>query len=241
MNTDSDEVQVWRWRVEPPGPHLALTLRVMEALRSASVQVRHRAGYGPYPAAFHGEDRAGHKHAFWLPEDEDGDGLIDHIVVYCANGIDALTISGLAAVRSFRVGRMKYRLRPSWMGARPVGGFFGPAVHWRAMTPYITPRHRLTKTGKERPGCKLEVQFAREIELRKLPAPLSVDWQPSTWCGEDSVLASQFITERRKPGEGPPGDAVASFPHVSFAEAVPGPLAFGYGAHFGMGLLTPVL
>lgn len=56
------------------------------------------------------------------------------------------------------------------------------------------------------------------------------------------VLSSSIITVRRKAGSGaqPPSDAVASFPTISFAEPVFGPLAFGFGAHFGLGQLVPV-
>jgi CRISPR-associated protein Csb2 len=239
MSGDGDQVKVWRWCIKPPGPHLTRTLPAVEALRGAAVSARREMGYGMFPASFHGDGHTDHQHSFWLPEDEDGDGLIDHIAVFCAYGIDSLTISGLAAVPGFMLGERFYRIAPSWMGARPRGGLFGPATCWKAVTPYITPRHRLTKTGKARPDCRLEAQFPNEIARRDLPLPLSVHWEASTWCGEDRVLASQFITERRKEGEGPPGDAVASFPHVRFAEAVSGPLAFGYGAHFGMGFLAP--
>lgn len=236
---DGKRVSVWRWRIIGVGPHLAATLQVMEAVRRAAKDARLRAGYGVFPDYFHGGDGAGHKHAFWLPEDEDGDGLIDHIVMFCSGGVDAQTISGLALVREVELDGAFFRLAPSWMGSRPLGGLFGPAALWRAVTPYITPRYRLTKTGKERPDFTAPAQFADEIALRELPKPVSIEWRSAAWCGEDLVLASQFICKRKKQTGKPPGDAVASFPIVTFAKPVEGPLAFGYGAHFGMGLLMP--
>lgn len=241
MNETFERVEVWRWSVEPPGPHLAGAVAVMEALRGAVSETRRAAGYGPFPESFHGGGGSGHAHAFWLPEDNDGDGMIDHIVVFCANGVDALTIAAMAAVQSFRLGGRRYRIAPSWMGPRPSGGLFGPAAVWRAVTPYVTPRWRLTKTGRERADSTPEAQLTREIALRGLPEPLSIDWRPSVWCGEDCLLATQFVTGRSKRDESPPGDAMASFPHVTFPEAVAGPLAFGYAAHFGLGMLTPVI
>jgi len=60
--------------------------------------------------------------------------------------------------------------------------------------------------------------------------------------GDDLVMASSFEMERWKGGAGlsPPGDAVAAFPKITFPEPVMGPLAFGYGAHFGLGQLVPI-
>lgn len=239
MRDGETEVQVWRWRVVSPGPHLALTLPVMEAVRSEAGRLRRAAGHGPFPERFHGGGGTEHQHAFWLPEDDDGDGLIDHILVYCAGGIDAQTIAALAAVERLELGGTWYRLLPSWMGARPVGGLFGPAKDWCALTPYITTRHWHTKTGKVRAACAPEAQFARELELRGLPMPAALSWQASEWCGEDLLLASQFVWKRAKENETPPSDAVAAFARLSFAEPVMGPLAIGYNAHFGMGMLLP--
>lgn len=236
---DGERVEVWRWRISGERPHLAATLPVMDAVRRAAKDTPIPAGRGVFSNSLHGSDRGGHRHAFWLPEDEDSDGLIDHIVVFCSGGLDAPTIAGFALVRGFELEGVFCRVAPSWMGARPIGGLFGPAMNWRAITPYITSRHRLTKTGKERPDFAAPVQFTDEIVLRGLPRPVSVDWRSATWCGEDQVLASQFVCERKKPTDKPPRDALVSFPAVTFAEPVEGPLAFGYGAHFGMGLLVP--
>jgi CRISPR-associated protein Csb2 len=211
----------------------------MEAIRKAAGRMRHRFGYGLFPESFHGGDRAGHGHAFWLPEDEDDDGEIDHIWVSCANGLDGPTIASLAAVEWFRTGGCKYHVEPSWMGPQPLDGLFEAAQAWRALTPYITSRRRLSKTGKVRADETPDAQLIREIALRKLPLPSAINWSPANWCGEDEVFAGQFVCERESKG-GPPGDAVASFPYIVFPKAVPGPLAFGYAAHFGMGVMVPL-
>jgi CRISPR-associated protein Csb2 len=195
-------------------------------------------GYGHFPESFHGADKEGHRHAFWIPEDEDSDGFIDHIWVFCANGMDGGTIAALAGVEWFPAGGCRYSVAPSWMGSRPAGGIFGPSTEWRALTPYVTSRRRLTKTRRERADETPDAQLLREISRRRLPAAASIRWTPEVWCGEHQVLASQFAVERDKRG-GPPEDALASFPEILFAEPVAGPLSFGYGAHFGLGVLLP--
>jgi CRISPR-associated protein Csb2 len=238
MTNDPDRVELWRWRITPPGPQLTMTLPAMETIRGAVAHVNYRRGHKELPASFHGGDRSGHGHAFWLPEDADGDGHIDHVLVFCANGMDAEIIASLASVSWFPLGDNEYRMAPSWMGPRPRGGLFGPATVWSALTPYVTPWRRLTKTGKERVRYTLDAQLLEEIRLRGLPTPSGVDWKPSAWCGDDPVLASQFASRGAKK-DGPPSDAVASFPLVTFPSPVAGPLAFGFGAHFGLGLLVP--
>jgi CRISPR-associated protein Csb2 len=97
----------------------------------------------------------------------------------------------------------------------------------------------LTKTGKERADFTPEAQLISEMAKRRLPAPAAISWQAYTYVGDNLVLASAFVTRKFK-GDPPPGDAVAAFPTVEFSEDVVGPLAFGYGAHFGLGQLIPL-
>jgi hypothetical protein len=56
-------------------------------------------------------------------------------------------------------------------------------------------------------------------------------------------MAAAFATTRlrgRFEPVRPPSDAVGAFAEVVFPEPVCGPLAFGFGAHFGLGLMAPV-
>jgi CRISPR-associated protein Csb2 len=114
-----------------------------------------------------------------------------------------------------------------------------------AATPFVTRLWRLTKTGKERAEFTPSAQLIREIrELedcdrnRRLPEPAGVAWLPAIAVGHESMSPKDFAlaTERSQPA----GDAIAGFPIVTFTEPVRGPIALGYGAHFGLGLLVPV-
>ncbi len=55
-------------------------------------------------------------------------------------------------------------------------------------------------------------------------------------------MASDFLMQRKNGSAGllPAVDAVAAFPTIEFGEAVEGPLAIGYGAHFGLGRFEPL-
>lgn len=235
-------VQLWRWRFVKPGPSLALALLVGEALKGVVTRLSVDRGEGLLPESLYRDPASEHRHAFWLPGDEDGDGLIDHAWVYAANGLPHNVIAALAQVEFVRIGETRYELAPDGKSPVAAGGPLGPASTWRAATPYVTPKWRLTKTGKERPAFTPDAQLGAEIAARGLPKPVSFTWQRSTWLGEDFVMASSFVLARRKegPGSRPPSDTVASFPAVTFPEPVVGPLAFGFGAHFGLGMLMPL-
>jgi len=56
--------------------------------------------------------------------------------------------------------------------------------------------------------------------------------------GDGFLPASAFVTQRRNE-QRPRSDAMAGFPRGTFLTPVSGPMAFGFGAHFGLGLLVP--
>ncbi len=128
------------------------------------------------------------------------------------------------------------------MGEFGHGSLCGEAQIWSAITPYVTPNWRLTKTGKERAAFTPDVQLKKEAASMGLPDVKHIDWQPFVWLGEDRISPQAFMLERTSKlfYNTPPKDAVAAFPTVHFEELVAGPLAFGYGSHFGLGLMRPV-
>ena len=100
-----------------------------------------------------------HRHAFWLPEDADGDGWIDHVSVFVAGGmsrevqarLDRITRLWLAPKqRSEEVdaepGSVKeWRLALEGFG-QPAdfdGGarIFGTSRRWRSVTPFLASGH----------------------------------------------------------------------------------------------------
>ena len=232
---DGSSVLGWRWRIGKAGPPIQMTLPFAEAVRAAVMDAARSIGLERLPDAFHHSGTDEHTHAYWLPEDEDDDGLVDHVLVYARSGIEADVVTALAHVRAVRLGNSGYLLLPDWMGQVPPSDLIGPSKCWRGVTPYVTPLWRLTKTGKERPDFTPEAQLLGEFERMKLPtAP--PDWKPARWTDAGPLVASAFDM-RRANGKGPNKEAVAAFLNVAFPQPVLGPLAFGYGAHFGLGLL----
>jgi CRISPR-associated protein Csb2 len=224
----------FRWRLAgAPGPALTQALRLGEAVRAVVMRAGNRIGLASLPAVFHGAGGAGpHDHAYWLSEDRDGDGRIDHVLVHANAGIPAGVIPALAAAGTVWLGpEAEWSLAPVWMGCPAPGGLFGPSRRWAAATAYVTPRWRTDRHGRERPGLDPEQQLRREIALRGLPPPVSVCWR-----AHDTGPTFVTVTKTRRA----PRDAWQGQPLIRFATQVQGPLAFGFGAHFGLGLLRAI-
>lgn len=236
-----DGPQGFRWRLAGEAlPPVGAALRLGQAVRASVYRAAAARGMARLPDGFHGiGDDPGHGHAFWLPEDADGDGRLDHVLLFAERGLPADLVPVLAAPGEVWLGPLgRWTLRPDWMGRRGAGGLFGPARRWRTASAYVTPRWQTRRPGAAvRDGRAPAEQLWRDVVSRGLPPPLAIDWAAGiAWAGgaagpQDFVIASG---KRR-----PPGDWSLGFPALTFEAPVWGPLAFGFGAHFGLGLLVP--
>jgi CRISPR-associated protein Csb2 len=242
----ADRNRSWSWRVEPTGPAIGKALEVGYALRAAVLEAAAKVGLDRMPEDLHSSgSEGGHRHAYWLSEDRDRDGAIDHVTLFAESGIDPDFARALQATHGFCLDTRHFGLQQAEPGFRREGGLFGPAAVWMAATPFVTRLWRLTKTGKVRADCTPSAQLCREIadledfdRRRRLPEPAGIGWLPAIAVGGELKSATDFLL--RTEHSQPPGDAVAGFPIVTFAEPVRGPIAIGYGAHFGLGLLIPL-
>lgn len=234
----------FRWRLTgPSGPPMILALATAEAVRALVFRQAERRGLMPLPDSFHGGTRAAHTHAHWLIEDTDGDGLADHVLLYAAATLPrellpVLAEGGELAVRLASGARLPaptgcWRLAPVWMGRGGPTYLFGTANRWRTMTPFVTPlwtrRH-----GGARAGRDVASQIGLELARRGLPQPATLTIEPGR------VVAADWIVQAGLARAGgrrcPPADAEAAHITMCFDAPVAGPLALGFGAHFGLGL-----
>lgn len=234
--------QAFRWSLTGGRlPPLTAALRLGEAARAAVYRAADARGLMPLPNGFHRGADAGHTHAFWLPEDADDDGLVDHILLFAESGLPERLLPALAEGGVIRLADLgRWRMVPDWMGRRAPGdSLFGPARYWVTATPFVTPLWRGRRGGgKEREGRGPYDQLRDEILSRNLPAALvQAGIGPLIVRAGHSLPARQFTLAGR--GRTPPGDAAAVGAAIVFAEPVWGPLAFGFGAHFGLGLFEP--
>jgi CRISPR-associated protein Csb2 len=229
----------------------------------------------PIPGVLSGRDEAGaplrdpqHAHAFFLPEDHDEDGFIDHLVLYARPGLDRAVRRAAEHLNKLWInpkdqerirrkdednpddeedegdsGRREWRVGLEGFGTPEQfndSTLLRRSRTWVSATPYLRPLH-LKGDDPFEETCRM---VRTECERRGWPAPKV----QRDGCGPDAgrninvggrarnVLA--FHRFRRRRGLVQP-DRTGLALRLEFTEDVnglPGPLALGFGCHFGLGL-----
>jgi CRISPR-associated protein Csb2 len=176
-----------------------------------------------------------HQHAFYLPLDSNGDGRIDRVIVHVPLGMGMRERQVLErVVRLWSAGGAQWRVVMESMGDTAAGGaVMRKATEWYSITPYLHPWY-------VKKGLGMEDQIRRECRERGLPEPVALERFESVCVGNGrrSLRPIQFQRFRKKRGLNQP-DRRGSFWKLTFAEPVRGPLALGFGCHFGLGLFAP--
>ncbi|MEI8573074.1 type I-U CRISPR-associated protein Cas5/Cas6 [Methylomonas sp. LW13] len=177
-----------------------------------------------------------HCHAFYLPQ-ADSNGLLDHVLIHVPAGIDGdmrRVFGELKTVKGFD--GQEWHLMLEHIGQREDFESVSPIVQtasvWQSQTPYLHPWH-----------CKkdfdVSAQIRRECRERELPEPTGIQPLPTIKPHGRELRPIDFHRFRSKRGLVQP-DTRGSFWQLTFAEPVTGPLALGFGCHFGLGLFAPV-
>ncbi|MYN66372.1 MAG: type I-U CRISPR-associated protein Cas5/Cas6 [Acidobacteria bacterium] len=245
-----------------PLPRIEDAVRIGELMRRAALAQfgwrRDDAAGRSIPLApweVSGRDTAGkplkdpsHRHAFWLPEDADGDGWIDHVSVFIASGLnrevqarfDRITRLWLApkqrsedidaepgAVKEWRLALEGFGRPADFAGGARI---FGASRRWRSVTPFLASGH-LKATG-------YAGEVRRLLRRRGLDATgVRVDELGAIEVGGTPRRAIHFHRFRSRGREVQP-DAAGALLDVVLPEAIEGPLSIGYGSHFGLGLFA---
>lgn len=242
-------------------PPVTRTLPQAELLHRALVGIAARNGVPPRELT--GRDgngqplRGPHEHAHINPLDLDGDGHLDHILVWAPGGLGAAAQVAVRAMRTM-FAKDSNPLRLALAGAGDLLDFvqltskYGqriarirrPASSWQSATPFVPPRH-IKVSGKN----TLEGQIRAELCSRGLPEPVAVhqlapmprgrsDAATSGETGEGGEAAwtrfRHFKLVRQRGPEPPFAGGFAV--RLEFEHPVSGPIAIGYGSHFGLGL-----
>jgi CRISPR-associated protein Csb2 len=190
-----------------------------------------------------------HQHAHLIHLDLDGDGHLDHVMVWAPMGLDGEAQRMVRGVRrTFTKGSVApLRLALSASGSRddlislpaPWGdriravlGSASGARRWLSVTPFV-PSRFLKPRGRN----TLEGQVAAELVSRGFPAPLSV----RSIDAEDLARTARHFVRRRSRGGSPPPVDCGYMLELEFKETVSGPMLLGYGSHFGLGLFAASL
>ena len=222
-----------------PQPPIEEALRIGELARAALM-----SGGGNPPLEFSGRNADGpqrddpaHGHSFFLPEDADDDGEIDHLIVFCRHGfsmearrrldlLHRLWLPHRRADGKEERGRKEWRLAlediatPQDFAA--VSALLRRSRTWISVTPYLMPWH-------SKPSFGATEQIKREIARRcNYPAVANV-------AVLDQKSAITFQRIRSRGGLVQP-DRLGCFMKITFTEPTYGPLALGFGCHYGLGL-----
>ena len=245
-----------------PRPRIEDAVRIGELMRLAALArfgwerdevTARRMPLAPWEVSGRGGDgkplkEPGHGHAFWLPEDADEDGWIDHVSVYIAGGmsdgirdaLDHITRLWLAprgravekrvdvgGVKKWRLALEGFGTPADFSGAARV---FSTSSRWRSVTPFLAAGHLKAS------GYQGEVR--RLLGLRGLQdAQVGVTLCGGIMVGGVERRTVHFRRSRSRGRERQP-DPAGAFLDLVFPEPLQGPVALGYGSHFGLGLFS---
>jgi CRISPR-associated protein Csb2 len=209
-----------------------------------------------------------HRHSFWLPEDADGDGEIDHVVVFAPEGfgaevrlkLDLLTKLWVERARGVNGGeggdqaeaRQEWRLALEGFGRpedfRSASRLLGKSRAWESVTPFLAAGH--LKTGgysAEIRRLALRRQLPQPSEIGPLRPPEKPEGHGDAQASDVGVIVRgrlrrpiHFHRFRSRGGE-EQADTIGTFLRLTFPVEIEGPLALGYACHFGLGLFRTTL
>lgn len=231
----------------PVLPRVTETVYVAELARKRVQGIFGKLFDGASSLVFSGKQTDGlplpaHRHAFFIPTDDDRDGKLDHLMLYAADGFDTHELHALDVWRETR-GPASVVMSVVWLGSDDKT--FGPARVWRSATPFIATRH-YKERGANRDKGKFPREHLAAVNLREElkrhgfpelvgePRPLEhleLDGRSLNW---------RDFRQQRVFGDGRRGSEFGKGFEIEFAEPVSGPVAVGYACHFGLGLFMPV-
>jgi CRISPR-associated protein Csb2 len=233
-----------------PLPRIEQTIRVGEWARLGTLG-RAKKVFGekdiPWQLSGHGTPVGNrHQHAFFLPEDADLDGFIDHLIIHVPAGLDPraeTVLRGLSYIKNKNgdVIQLIFEGLGSTQLLNRSSSLLSTSSTWRSSSPYLHPWHLKLKrnlTQKEREAeahRQILNQIRRECQGRNLPEPLQIDLLPHIDLIGKPRRPIHFHRFRNKRKLVQP-DRLGRFLQILFPEPVSGPLALGFGCHFGLGL-----
>lgn len=216
-------------------PPIEKTIDVADLMRLAAMsKFQQMLGRSNIPTVIsgHSSEPLNHSHALWLPYDADADGFIDHIAVYARYGFGRVEMQILSGITEMFNNSMRMRLHfKRFDGMTELGqecNLFARSQKWRSVTPYYTPWHMKKKAGIK---DQIEKELSKAVESVRIDSELMI-----YTCKNKRTPTRQFRTRRN--GKSPITNIGRSL-EIRFKEPFMGPLALGYGKHFGLGLFVP--
>lgn len=172
-----EEVHVVRYALNTATTHRPVLPRLTDALLIGdqfrrALMARHQVPSENFSGkTASGQRLQGHQHAFFLPGDEDLDGFIDHLTVWCPRGFTAREVRALRSLARLpqRGGRPPLLVTPTRVARQDECRdlpMFGSAATFESVTPYVPARHAFRRSGRLREEELPERQLVRDISTR---------------------------------------------------------------------------
>jgi CRISPR-associated protein Csb2 len=196
-----------------------------------------------------GRPMRGHRHAHIWCDPAGGHSEITRVTVFAHHGFDERARDALKRLRSVW-GHGSHDLQLILLGLGDAQTFpdvktLGESVVWDSLTPFVPTRHpKIHRDGRPKLDAEGWHIGSPAHDLRRLiieaglPVPAKIEDHHAIQVGGRSLRCLQFRRHRTHGTGAHFGELGYSF-RLIFREPVPGPMAFGYGAHFGLGLFVP--
>jgi CRISPR-associated protein Csb2 len=199
---------------------------------------------------------SGHQHAFYLSECEPKRGRVKFLTLYARMGFDSEARRALEQLRQ-TWGYDGHKLQLILLGTGERAEFAGEnadaghslplasAKKWVSLTPFVPTRHLKTRNNGtpklDETGLAIgspEHDLRRLLKQAGFPEPLTVEPVPHLALGAGRIRWLEFQRTRKHGNGARAGQRGYGF-LITFPGSVDGPIAVGYGAHFGLGLFIP--
>ncbi|QDU39639.1 CRISPR-associated protein, family (Cas_GSU0054) [Maioricimonas rarisocia] len=208
-----------------------------------------------------GTPKIGHVHAHYLPEARQADRRISYVTVFAPDGFNDEDEAALSKLR--RVwGDGGHDLQLVLLGVgRPedFGGLderkgqsplLATATEWISRTPLVPTDHLKIRKHEKRDPETHQAAVNRELKrivrkeltrrawLAHLADVVTIELRPDTLVGGTRTTWLKFRRVRSK-GNGARSTGLGYGFKLTFPEPVQGPIALGYGCHYGLGTFVP--
>jgi CRISPR-associated protein Csb2 len=229
-------------------PRITEAVSVAERIHQSLVKISNGAPVFTGKTA-EGRPMTGHRHAHIWCEVVGERSEITRVTLFARDGFDQTARDALKRLRSVW-GHGGHDLQLILLGLGDAETFpdtkaLGESVVWNSLTPFVPTRHpKNHRDGRPKLDADGWHIGSPAHDLRRLiieaalPVPAKIEDCHAIQVGHRSFRCLQFRRYRTHGTGAHSGELGYSF-RLIFREPVAGPLAFGYGAHFGLGLFVP--